>query len=154
MDAGLLHLHNLLRWVVLLFLIIVLIKSASGMGGGKPFTASDRKMALFLMISVDVQLLLGFALYFMKGWNNVLASGGEAMKNAAMRYWSVEHLAGMLIAIVLVHVGYSAAKKPIEDAAKFKKLFWFNLIALIIIIVSIPWPFRELVGRPWFPGMH
>ena len=154
MDAGLLHLHNLLRWVVLLFLIIVLLKSASGMNGNKPFTASDRKTALFLMISVDIQLLIGLALYFMKGWNKVLASGGEAMKNAAMRFWSVEHIMGMIIAIILVHIGYSAAKKPIADAAKFKKVFWFNLIALIIILVTIPWPFRALVGRPWFPGMH
>lgn len=154
MDTGLLHLHNLMRWVVLLFLIIVLVKSMSGMSGHKPFAAGDRKMALFLMISVDIQLLLGIALYFMKGWHTVLASGGEVMKNAALRFWSVEHITGMLVAIILVHIGYSAVKKSIPDAAKFKKLFWFNFIALIIILATIPWPFRELVGRPLFPGMH
>jgi hypothetical protein len=55
----------------------------------------------------------------------------------------------MLIAIVLITIGRGAAKKNIPDVAKFKKAFWFFLIALVIILVTIPWPFREGVGRPW-----
>jgi membrane protein DedA with SNARE-associated domain len=105
------------------------------------------------MISCDIQLLLGLALYFMNGWYQMLASGGEVMKNPAQRFFAMEHFALMLIAIILVHVGYSSSKKDVPDVSKFKRLFWYTLIALVIILVSIPWPFRELVGRPWFPGM-
>ncbi len=154
MQQGLLHLHNFLRWIVLLFGILVIIRSIGGMGGKKEFAAGDKRMALFLLISCDIQLLLGIALYFMKGWFTVLTSGADIMANKMNRFFAVEHATGMLIAIILIHIGYSAIKKNIPDSSKFKKLFWFTFIAFIIILVTIPWPFREIVGRPLFPGMH
>jgi hypothetical protein len=154
MENGLLHLHNFMRWIVLLFMILTLVRSLSGMSGNRPFTAGNRKTALFMMISADIQLLLGVSLYIMRGWWGALSSGGAAvMKEPATRFWAVEHLAGMLIGIVLIHVAYSAAKKDLPDVTKFKRLFIFTLLALIVILVTIPWPFRELIGRPWFPGM-
>lgn len=154
MEQGLLHLHNLLRWVVLLFALLVIIRSMMGMSSNTTFTAGDRKAALFLMISTDLQLLLGLALYYLKGWVTVLSNGGDVMSNKYNRFFAVEHLAGMLIAIILIHIGYSASKKALVDRVKHKKLFWFTLIAVLIIIITIPWPFRELVGRPLFPGMN
>ena len=154
MENGLLHLHNFMRWVVMLFVILTLVKSMSGMGGKKAFTAGDKKVAMFMMISADIQLLLGLALYFMKGWFSVLTGGNLNMSDKYQRFWSIEHMTGMLIAIILIHIAYSAAKKNIPDAAKFKKLFWFTLVALLVILITIPWPGRELIGRPMFPGMH
>lgn len=154
MQQGLLHLHNFLRWLVLLFAVLTLVRSMRGMGGAHAFTKSDKRMALFLMISCDIQLLLGLALYFMKGWMTVLASGADVMGNKYNRFFAVEHLTGMLIAIVLIHIGYSSVKKNIPDSSRFKKLFWFTLIALVIILATIPWPGRELIGRPLFPGMQ
>ncbi|RYZ49743.1 MAG: hypothetical protein EOP49_15560 [Sphingobacteriales bacterium] len=154
MQQGLLHLHNFMRWVVLLMAIITIVKSLSGMSGKRAFTNGDRKTALFLMISADIQLLLGFALYFMRGWFDTLSAGGNVMADKVSRFWSVEHIAGMLLGIILIHVGYSASKKNITDSAKFSKLFWFTLIALIVILATIPWPFREAgIAKPWFPGM-
>ncbi len=77
-----------------------------------------------------------------------------AMKDKVARFFVVEHTIGMLLAIILVHIMYASVKKNIDDTAKFKKLFWYSLISFIIILASIPWPFRELISRPWFPGMH
>lgn len=122
------------------------------MGGGKAFTKSDKRPAMLLMITADIQLLLGLILYVGKDWFKVLTGGGF-MKLPAQRFWAMEHMLGMLVAIVLIHIGYSAIKKDIPDASKFKKLFWFTLVALIIIFATIPWPFREIIGRPLFPGM-
>ena len=51
-------------------------------------------------------------------------------------------------------IGYASIKKDIPDNSKFKKLFWFSTIALLIMLLTIPWPFREMIGRPLFPGMH
>jgi hypothetical protein len=45
------------------------------------------------------------------------------------------------------------AKKSVSDQTKFKKAFWFFLIALIFILATVPWPFRQIVGRPWVPGI-
>jgi hypothetical protein len=56
----------------------------------------------------------------------------------------------MLIAIVLITIGRGVSKKSIPDTVKQKKTFWFFLVALVIILASIPWPFREGIARPWF----
>lgn len=152
MDTGILHLHNLLRWLVLLFAVWTIFQSVTGLSGKKTFTSADKRPAMLLMITADVQFLLGLVLYFMRGWWNVLMTGGF-MEIAAQRFWTIEHMIGMIFGIILIHIGYSATKKNITDKGKFKRLFWFTLIGLIVIIATIPWPFREAVGRGLFPGM-
>lgn len=151
--AGLLHLHNFMRWIVLLTAVLTLISSVSGIGGNKPFTKGAKRNALFFMISCDIQLLLGIILYFTKGWFTVLTSGA-AMANSYNRFFSVEHMVGMLVALVMVHVAYAGAKSNADDTKKYKKVFYYTLVAIIIIIATIPWPGRPVIGRPLFPGMH
>lgn len=152
MQTGFLHLHNFMRWLVLIFALLTLITAAGGMNGKKTFSAGNKRIALFFLISCDIQLVLGLALYFMYGWWNVLTSGA-AMASKYNRFFSVEHLFGMLVALVLIHIGYSSTKKNIPDVSKFKRLFWFTFIAVILILATIPWPGREMIGRPLFPGM-
>lgn len=152
MQKGLLDLHNVMRWLILLFALLAIIKGLGGMSGKKPFGKGDKRIALFLMICCDLQLLLGLVLYYLNGWWSVLI-GGTSMASKYNRFFSIEHAFGMLVAIIVVHIGYSATKKNIPDGAKFKRLFWFTLIAMIIILATIPWPGREMVGRPFFPGM-
>lgn len=153
MLEGMQHLHNFMRWLVILFALWTLIKMASGMSGNRTFTKADKRPALFLMISADIQLLLGLFLYIKKGWLKVLTGGGLDMGDKVIRFWSIEHMFGMLVGIILIHIGYSAAKKNIEDKAKFKKVFWFVFIGLLIILATIPWSFRGEVARGLFPGM-
>jgi uncharacterized membrane protein YphA (DoxX/SURF4 family) len=72
------------------------------------------------------------------------------MKNASLRFFAIEHMVGMLIAIILVHVGYGFSKKDIPDAMKHKRAILFYGLALLIILVFIPWPFRTVgAGRGW-----
>ena len=154
MQTGMLHLHSILRWLVLLVALWAIVKMASGRGGGKSFTASDKRPALFFLIIMDLQLLVGLYLYFVGAWGlkNIQNQGfGAVMKDPVSRFFAVEHLLGMLIALVLVHIGYSATKKNVPDQKKFSKAFWCFLIAFIVILASIPWPFREALGRGWMP---
>lgn len=152
MLTGLQHLHNFLRWFIILFALWTIVKSLAGMNGGKSFTKSDKRPAMLLMIFADIQLVLGLVLFISKDWFKVLTSGGF-MKLPAQRFWAMEHALGMLIAIILIHAGYSVVKKNVPDATKFKRLFWCTLLALVVIFITIPWPFREIIGRPLFPGM-
>ncbi|MCC6186607.1 MAG: hypothetical protein IT256_05580 [Chitinophagaceae bacterium] len=150
------HAHNFLRWVALILALWAIIKSYSGMSSKKAFTAADKKPSLFFMISMDIQLLLGLALYFTGAWGmkNIQNMGmGEVMKDPAGRFFAIEHTIGMVLAIVFAHVAYAFAKKPMNDTAKFKKIFVFSLLSLVVMLLSIPWPFREAIARPWFPGM-
>lgn len=158
MYTGLLHLHSLLRWVIFVLLLWAVIKSLMGMTGNKPFTNGDKKLGLFLMIAAHTTLLVGLYQWFASpiwGLHDIQSSGMKAvMGDKLHRFWAVEHFAGMLIGIVLITIGRGSAKKNISDVAKHKRSFWFYFIAFVIIVASIPWPFREIIGRPWFPGMQ
>jgi hypothetical protein len=147
----LLFLHSLLRWVILLLALIAIYRSYAGMSGGKPFTAGDKKVGLFLMIAAHITLLIGLYQWIVGplGLQNIRNMGmGAVMKHPIYRFYAVEHLTGMIIAIVLITIGRRVSKTMIPDKAKHKKTFWLYLIALIIILVSIPWPFRVGIGRP------
>jgi len=153
MYTGLLHLHSFLRWIILLLAIIAIYRSYTGMTAGKPFTAGDKKTGLFLMIAAHTTLLIGLYQWIVGPWGlkNIENMGmGAAMKDPVARFYGVEHLTGMIIAIVLITIGRGVSKKSIPDRAKHKKTFWFFLVALLIILVSIPWPFRVGIARPWF----
>lgn len=153
MYNGLLELHSFLRWVILVLAFITIFRSGSGMAGGKAFTAADKKVGLFLMIAAHTTLLVGLYLWLAGPWGlaNIRNLGfGEVMKVRSTRFYAVEHLTGMLIAIVLITIGRGAAKKNISDLAKHKRTFWYILIALVIILATIPWPFRAEIARPWF----
>lgn len=142
MLTGIQHLHGTLRWVVLVLLILSIFKAFTGMSSGRGFSASDAKRGLFTMISLHVQLLLGFILYFGKGWSAMLGNA-DAMASTVMRFFSLEHMATMLLAVILGTLGHSLAKRASEDRSKFRRqALWFT-VALVLILSSIPWPFRE-----------
>jgi hypothetical protein len=157
MYEGLLHLHNLLRWVILILLLVAIYKSYTGMTSNRVYDKSDKKVGLFLMIAAHITLLIGLYQWVVGdvGLKMIQSAGmGEVMKNKASRFWAVEHITGMLIAIILITIGKGVAKKSFADRVKFRKAFWYFLIALALILVTVPWPFREGIGRPLIPGMR
>jgi heme A synthase len=145
-------LHSLLRYFVLLFALIVVIQSLSGVLGKKRFSKKDKTGALLLLIFCDVQLLIGLAIYAMGGWAHVISAPG-AMKDTYSRFYGMEHGVSMIIAIILVHIGYSFAKKNMDDMPKFKRIFWCSFIALCIFFAMIPWQNRQVIGKPNIPTL-
>ncbi|MBS1948814.1 MAG: hypothetical protein JST47_13710 [Bacteroidetes bacterium] len=156
MDTFLLALHNLLRWAILILLVFSIIKSFSGWKNKRAFTAGDRKIWLFTLISAHITLLIGlYQLCFGRYgiFTTGLPAGTKLMKDTFYRFYWIEHPFGMIVSVVLITIGYGVAKKQMSDEKKFKKAFWLFLVALIIILATVPWPFRQAVGRPWLPGM-
>jgi len=157
MDTGLLHLHNLLRWVILILLLASILKSYSGWQQKKLFTAGDKKIWLFTLIAAHITLLVGLYQWLFGRYGLIskgLPEGTNIMKDKFYRFFLVEHPTGMIISIILITLGYGMAKKQVSDETKFKKAFWYFVIALLVILITVPWPFRQIVGRPIFPGMH
>ena len=149
-------LHSVLRWVIIILLLASAIKGLSGWLNKKTFSNGDRKLFLFTLISAHLNFLVGLYLLFFGRYGIISAGlppGVQVMKDNFYRFYLVEHPTAMLISIILITIGNSMSKKAITDVLKFKKAFWFFFIALIIIIATIPWPFREIIGRPWIPGM-
>ena len=154
MLTGLLHVHSLLRYVLLLLILISIVKSFNGWMGKKTYTAGDRKLTLFTMVSAHLQLVIGLILYFISPNVKVgLADMGAAMKDPGLRFWTVEHIAMMLIAIVLITLGNSLSKRASDDTGKHKRVAIFFLLALIVIFMAIPWPWSAVV-RGWMPGVQ
>ena len=141
------HAHSGWRWIVLAALIYAIFNAFTKWQSGKTFEDSDRKTNLFAVTATHIQLLLGLALFFM---STKVQFNDLTMKDAVLRFYTVEHFVMMLIAVILITVGNSKSKKAAEDKAKFKNAFIYFLIGLIIMLVAIPWPFREQLGGAWF----
>ena len=154
MLTGMLHIHSLLRYIILILLVIAIFKSFSGWFGKKQYLPGDKRFALFTLISAHLQLVVGLVLYFISPTVKVgMADMGAAMKDTTLRFWSVEHIGMMLIAIILITLGYSLSKRGKDDITKHKRVALFFLLALIVIFMAIPWPWSG-VARGWMPGVQ
>lgn len=140
------HAHSGIRWIILILLIVSIIGSFTKRGNTS-FTDSDKKSYLFTMIFTHIQVLLGAILYFLSPKVQFTA---ETMKNAVMRFYAIEHSTMMLLAIILITIGYSRSKKADTVNGKHKAISIFYTIALLLILAGIPWPFREGLGAGWF----
>ncbi len=136
----LLHAHSGLRYVVLGLLIAAIFTAYSKWQQG---SQEDSKLYLFTLIATHTQLLIGLVLYFMSPKVNF-----DLISEKVFRFYSIEHVFMMLIAIVLITVGRVRSKK-LAGAAKHRTVLYFYALALVIILVAIPWPFRNL-GSGWF----
>jgi uncharacterized membrane protein AbrB (regulator of aidB expression) len=156
MNEGLVHLHNFLRWVILVLLVLSIVKSYSGWKGKKAFSPADARVWLFTMLTAHITLLLGLYQWLAGRYGMLtseLPAGTSMMKDKFYRFFWMEHPLTMILAIVMITLGRGMAKKTLPDEVKYRKAFWFFFIALVLIFIGMPWPFRELIGRPWFPGM-
>lgn len=130
MLTGLLHLHSILRYVILILVLISIFQAITA--GNKPYTAANKKVNLFALISAHTQLLIGLALYFMSPLVDF-----SQMKNPINRYWNVEHISMMVLAIILITIGYSKSKKAIDDKAKHRAIYIYYSIAVVIVFLGI-----------------
>lgn len=144
METGLVHLHNILRWLILLLLLVTLFQA---------FTKSQgiKKTSLYLLIVAHLTLLIG--IYQLVAGRFGITKGfpgeGSWMKDGFYRFFWLEHPLLTVLAIILITVARGKAK-----VLNYKASSWLLLIALILIVAAIPWPFRGAVGRPYFPGGH
>jgi len=153
MEAGLIHLHNALRWVVVIAGVLAVVKAILNAQANKPYS---RGPGVVFMASLHVQVLLGFIIYFaVSGLAATFrADPGAAMKVAALRFFGMEHVTLMVIATVLATIGSARARRGPDEVTKNKTARTFFAIALVLLALGIPWPFRgDGVGRGLFPGM-
>jgi uncharacterized membrane protein YozB (DUF420 family) len=154
METGLLHLHNLLRWVILILLLVSIVKAFTGWQRKKAFQPGDKKIWLFTMIAGHITLLIGLYQWLAGRYGLLTTSlpeGTRVMKDKFYRFYWVEHPVTMILAIVFLTLAHGTAKKTFPDQVKYKKAFWFFILALVLILAGIPWPGREAIGRPLMP---
>ncbi len=139
------HAHSGLRWVALILLVFAIINAISKKGSSN-YEKKDKMINLFTMISLHTQLLLGLILYFKSDKVQFIAGW---MKQPMLRFYGMEHILLMIIALVIVTIGRKKAEKTEAPYSKHQLIAKWYLIGFILILAAIPWPFRNL-GAGWF----
>jgi hypothetical protein len=140
--------HSWWRWVVLLLLIAVAARAR--FAGDRGWSKLDERLHVSLIGAIDLQLLLGLSLYaalspFTRAFFENVALG---MKQPGLRFFGVEHIFGMVIAVIILHAGRRRSRKA-EGRLRHRRVFSTAVAALLVILVTIPWPFLRY-GRPLF----
>ena len=154
MYATLLFLHSLLRWVVVILLLVSIIRGFTGWKGNRNFTSSDGKLRLYTVLSAHLQFVIGLILYFVSPTiQYFMQNFKDAMSQAEVRFFGMEHTVMMILAIVILTIGGAKVKRATSHNAKFKTMAIWFLIALIIMVISIPWFLSPMAPeRPLFRG--
>lgn len=134
------EIHSYWAYLVVLMLLFAVFNAIMGLAKKRDFTDKDVRIGLFTLVVSHIQLLIGLGWYFMSpAYKALKTNSAEVMGNSASRLLAVEHPLMMLIAIVLITIGWSKHKKKTEDAAKFKTFALFYGLALLFILSRIPW---------------
>jgi hypothetical protein len=146
MYSALLAAHNVVRWLVLLAGIWAAVRAWRGWMARGTWSAADHSAGRAFVNLISLQLVLGLALYAV---SPLIRQGIEdmsaAMRTPSIRYFLVEHVVMMLIAVALAHVGLARVNKAASDSARFQAAaIWWG-IATAAVAGFIPW------NRPFWP---
>ena len=132
--------HSGWAYLALLVLVVAVVNSLIGMFSKKEFLSKDRKIALFALIAIHIQFLVGIILYFVSpnGLNMIKAVGMGGLTTES-RLLALEHPLINVIAIALITIGWSKHKKLMTSESKFKTFSIFYGLGLLLILSRIPW---------------
>jgi hypothetical protein len=123
-----LFVHSLLRWFVVVTGIVAVARPV-------------KKAQVIFVGLIDLQMLIGLLLYFVYS-PYTKTPFGQAMKDRVMRFWAVEHVTAMVLAVVFAHVARVMDKKGKGKAARI-----LLILSVVAVLAGIPWPGLPY-GRP------
>jgi hypothetical protein len=135
--------HSWVRWLALVATIGAVFAALR-----RNDAAADR-WGLIAMATLDLQMLLGLALYLVLSPNTaaIMHNFAGAMKDPVARFWAVEHISTMFLAVIVAHIGRVLARKATTADAKRKRILIAFSVAALLMIIGMPWPGRP-GGRP------
>jgi len=142
MYTALLFVHSWLRWLVVFSGVAALGGASGGLAAGRPWLPSDNVRSLLFTISLDVQVLIGLALYVFLSpvTQSGFADMGATMRDPVLRFYTVEHIFGMIVALALAHIGRRRAQAAADPMARHRRTLVFVGLAMAVVLLSIPWP--------------
>lgn len=147
-----LALHSIVRWAILIAGLLALARACSGWAGQRSWNATDNRAGVWFVAALDLQLLVGLALHLVLSPLTQIAMSdpGAAMQSSGLRFWFVEHPFGMVVALILAHVGRVRIRKAATDLGRHKTAAILFGLALLIIVLASPWP-GMANARPLLP---
>ena len=133
--------HSYWAYLAVLLLVLAFVNALIGLTKNKEFSDKDLRISLFTLIVIHIQLILGFIVYYVSPYYESMREIGMSatMKDAVIRLYTVEHPLMMILAIVLITIGFSKHKKQTTDKGKFKTLTIFYGLGLLFVLSRIPW---------------
>ena len=151
MYTTVLALHSIFRWIVLIALLFAIYRAVRGWRGDKTFLPFDNKLRHWTATVVHIQLMLGLWLYFISPIvRHFLSDFKTTVHERELRFFGMEHITMMILAVIVITIGSAKAKRKVEDRDKFKVMAIWFAIGLFVILLNIPWKFSPLVSRPYF----
>lgn len=135
-----LYVHGYNRWLVLLAAVLALFVSYRGWLGGRAYGRIEALTSRAFAGLLDLQVLLGLVLYALSPIVRAgLADLGAAMAVRELRFFAVEHITGMLIALAFLYVGSARVRRAATDTEKLRQAAIWQTLTMISILVSLPW---------------
>jgi uncharacterized membrane protein (UPF0182 family) len=133
--------HSLWAYLVLVLLILAVLNAIRGISSGRKFGVRDFRLSLFTVITTHIQLIIGLVAYYLSNYYATMRNigMGEVMKNADLRKPLVEHPVMILIAVLLITIGFNRMKRKTTDKGRFSSILVFFGIGLLLILAVIPW---------------
>jgi hypothetical protein len=151
MYLTILFLHSWTRWLVVISLLYAVFNAWRGYLGKKTFRRPDGIVRQATVSLAHLQFSLGIILYFSSPITDYFIHNfSEAVHNRPIRFFGMEHITMMVIAVAFITHGSVSSKKKQDDIEKFKTMAIWYSIALFIILISIPWPFSPFTARPYW----
>lgn len=136
--------HSGWRYIVLILLFVAVIQALMGWTGDKPYTSGNRRLNVFTLISAHIQLLFGLVLYFLSPLTKL------PVGDAVGRYWKMEHISMMILAIILITVGNAQSKKITDELGKHRSIAIFFGLAFLLIVGAIFMMINSDPTRTWY----
>jgi hypothetical protein len=133
------NIHSYNRYIILALLAFVLIRSLIGWLGKREYAKLDGATSGALVGVTHLQLVLGFVLYgALSPWTQTAFQDfGAAMKDTMLRYWAVEHVAMMVLAVVFIQLARTLSKKATDPTVKYRRSAICLLIAVLLTLGSL-----------------
>lgn len=143
MYSVVLFLHSWLRWIVVALGLFAAISAFRARSSGRDYSRIDDRRGLFFVIALDIQVSLGLTMYLFLSPITRLGfqDPGGAMRSSVLRFFLIEHVVSMSLALIAAHVGRIRTRRATSHADKHQRAASGALIALLCVLVGIPWPF-------------
>jgi hypothetical protein len=157
LHAVLLSLHSIWRWALLAAGLAAVVSAFMGWFGRRPFGKTDRQLGQLYSVSLDIQVLLGLALWALDETTGALAA-------PSLQFFAFVHPFAMVFALGIAHAGRVLSRRaarggpsgaiaeaapgaslPLpgspggDDVPAYRYAALFYLASLLIILAFIPW---------------
>ena len=131
--------HIYISAITLLAGFSTLFLSFHGWRRSRDFGRNDALSSLVFSIGLYFQLILGFMIYFTlrTSLDGPMWDVPDTENDASLRFWAIEHIALMILALFLTQLGRIFIKRSNKTVMNFKASLFYNSASMLLILFSL-----------------